>query len=84
MVRAISSFLEFCYLVRRESIDEDGLKAIDEALQRFHEDRVIFQTSGVRPDGFSLPRQHALKHYRHLIQEFGAPNGLCSSITESS
>ena len=22
-------------------------------------------------------------HYVHLIQEFGAPNGLCSSITES-
>jgi hypothetical protein len=33
--------------------------------------------------GFSLPRQHALVHYSRLIQEFGAPNGLCSSITES-
>ena len=22
-------------------------------------------------------------HYQHLIQQFGAPNGLCSSITES-
>jgi hypothetical protein len=22
-------------------------------------------------------------HYHHLIREFGAPNGLCSSITES-
>ncbi|KAF9487601.1 hypothetical protein BDN71DRAFT_1436721 [Pleurotus eryngii] len=26
---------------------------------------------------------HSLIHYIHLIQEFGAPNGLCSSITES-
>ena len=24
-----------------------------------------------------------MNHYRHLIQVFGAPNGLCSSITES-
>ncbi len=24
-----------------------------------------------------------MKHYVHLIQEYGAPNGLCSSITES-
>jgi hypothetical protein len=31
----------------------------------------------------SLPRQHSLIHYRRLIQMFGAPNGLCSSITES-
>ena len=24
-----------------------------------------------------------MKHYPHLIRQFGAPNGLCSSITES-
>ncbi|OCH89900.1 hypothetical protein OBBRIDRAFT_731772 [Obba rivulosa] len=83
MVRAISAFMEFCYLVRRSVLDEDTLAAADKALKRFHNERVIFKTSGVRPDGFSLPRQHALSHYRHLIQEFGAPNGLCSSITES-
>jgi len=32
---------------------------------------------------FSLPRQHAMVHYHELIELFGAPNGLCSSITES-
>jgi len=37
----------------------------------------------VRPDGYLLPRQHAMVHYPLLIREFGAPNGLCSSITES-
>jgi hypothetical protein len=37
----------------------------------------------IRPNGYSLPRQHSLVHYTFLIQEFGAPNGLCSSITES-
>ena len=30
-----------------------------------------------------MPRQHSLVHYKLNIQEFGAPNGLCSSITES-
>jgi hypothetical protein len=34
---------------------------------------------GVRTDGFNLPRLH----YLQLIRAFGAPNGLCSSITES-
>jgi len=24
-----------------------------------------------------------MKHYHYLIRQFGAPNGLCSSITES-
>jgi hypothetical protein len=31
----------------------------------------------------SLPHQHSLSHYLELIKQFGASNGLCSSITES-
>jgi hypothetical protein len=81
MVRAISSFMEFCYLVRRSILDDDDLEAIDAAIADFHRDRVAFDE--IRPDGYSLPRQHSIVHYRFLIQEFGAPNGLCSSITES-
>jgi hypothetical protein len=42
----------------------------------------VFRESGVRPSGFLLLRQHALFHYRRLIEDFGAPGGLCSSITE--
>ncbi|KIJ58527.1 hypothetical protein HYDPIDRAFT_51931, partial [Hydnomerulius pinastri MD-312] len=49
---------------------------------RFHQEQIIFETTGVRA-GFSLPRQHAAKHYHEFIQLFGTPNGLCSSITES-
>jgi hypothetical protein len=30
-----------------------------------------------------LPRQHSMMHYHSLIRKFGAPNGLCTSITES-
>jgi hypothetical protein len=51
------------------------------AVAKFHVERSIFDE--VRPDGYSLPRQHSLVHYTFLIQEFGAQNGLCSSITES-
>ncbi|KAI0083393.1 hypothetical protein BDY19DRAFT_978759 [Irpex rosettiformis] len=83
MVRAFAAFLEFCYLVRCDVINEDTLTEIDNALSRYHKERTIFETAGVRMDGFSLPRQHSLKHYCHVIQQFGAPNGLCSSITES-
>ena len=62
---------------------EADLAQLQNALDRFHEYRQIFETAGVRPDGISLPRQHALMHYISLIRQFGAPNGLCSSITES-
>ncbi|EIW83868.1 hypothetical protein CONPUDRAFT_119271 [Coniophora puteana RWD-64-598 SS2] len=82
MVRAFRAFLEFCYYVRRNVITENDFKAMDDALARFHRYRKIFVTSGVSMT-LSLPRQHSLVHYRYLIQRFGAPNGLCSSITES-
>ncbi|KAG2132524.1 uncharacterized protein EDB93DRAFT_1309634 [Suillus bovinus] len=72
----------FCYIVRANVVTDDTLAALKDALGRFHTYRTIFQTTGVRFD-ISLPRQHSLIHYELLIRMFGAPNGLCSSITES-
>ncbi|KAH9932967.1 uncharacterized protein B0H18DRAFT_870966, partial [Fomitopsis serialis] len=83
MVRAIGAFMEVCYLLRRSILDDTDLVAIETALERFRHYRQIFQDSGVRPTGFSLPRMHALDHYVRHIQQFGAPNGLCSSMTEA-
>ena len=82
MVQAIAVFMDFCYLVRQSQLDEDTLDKIDNSIAHFHQEREIFKETGVRDD-FSLPRQHSLSHYCFLIQQFGAPNGLCSSITES-
>ena len=81
MVHAISSFMEFCYLVCRSVLDDKDLEAIDAAVAEFHQEHVAFNM--IRPGGYSLPHQYSIVHYQYLIQEFGAPNGLCSSITES-
>ncbi|KAG1896333.1 uncharacterized protein F5891DRAFT_1130305 [Suillus fuscotomentosus] len=82
MVRTFRAFLEFCYLVRRSIITEKMLEQIQEALDWFHRHRQIFETLDVIST-FSLPRQHSLQHYIHLIRLFGALNGLRSSITEA-
>ncbi|KAG1843170.1 hypothetical protein F4604DRAFT_1596946 [Suillus subluteus] len=82
MVRAFRALLEFCFLVRRNIITEDTMNQIQDALTRFHHYRQIFETSGTVPH-FSLPRQHSMTHYVDMIRLFAAPNGLCSSITES-
>ncbi|KAJ6600741.1 hypothetical protein B0H10DRAFT_1923835 [Mycena sp. CBHHK59/15] len=82
VVQTVADIIEFCHLVRRSVIDEDTLVAVDTSVSCFHLHREVFRAT-VRPEGFSLPRQHSIVHYRHLIQLFGAPNGLCSSITES-
>ncbi|KAI9459974.1 hypothetical protein HD554DRAFT_2323915 [Boletus coccyginus] len=82
MVRAITAFLDFCYIARKSVINERDLDTIDDAVRRFHLEQQIFKEVGVRQH-FSLPRQHSMVHYRTLIEMFGVPNGLCSSITES-
>ncbi|KAJ7163934.1 hypothetical protein C8R43DRAFT_1168740 [Mycena crocata] len=82
MVRCVSAFLDFCYLVRRNAITSDTLDEIQEALDRFHTHRDVFIATGVRVN-ISLPRQHSMVHYLPSIILFGSPNGLCSSITES-
>ena len=74
--------MEFCYIARRDAITEDDLSQLQDALMQFHEYRKVFITTGVRSH-FLLPRQHSMVHYHSLIRQFGAPNGLCSSITES-
>ena len=83
IVTCIAAFLDACYIARRQEIDRQALDALDTALHKFWQLREVFRSSGVRPKGFMLPRQHALFHYRRQIEDFGAPGGLCSSITES-
>lgn len=83
MIKAMRAFLDFCYIARREVHDANSLLALNDALKRFHKHRVIFEECGIRVNGFNLPQQHSLIHYEKLIRAFGAPNSLCSSITES-
>ncbi|KAI0077695.1 hypothetical protein K474DRAFT_1642965 [Panus rudis PR-1116 ss-1] len=56
---------------------------MDRHLQEYHQHRKVFLDTGVRTEFDSLPRQHALKHYVDHIRNFGALNGLSTSITES-
>jgi hypothetical protein len=86
MIKTISSFLEFCYIVRQNTIGVAALQTLSTTLEQFHTLRTIYQEVGVRSpeDGLSVPRQHSMSHYVGLIKNFGAPNGLCSTLTESA
>ncbi|KAF6755243.1 hypothetical protein DFP72DRAFT_811830 [Ephemerocybe angulata] len=82
MVQCLSVFLDMCYIFRRNAITITAIKKAQQLLTKFHELREVFVTSGTRSHT-SLPRQHALSHFIPSIIDFGSPNGLCSSITES-
>ena len=84
MVRTLRAFLELCYLVHQHVISESVLGKIKLALVQFHHHHKIFmEGDNSIISTFSLPHQHAEKHYPHLICLFSAPNSLCSSITEN-
>jgi hypothetical protein len=74
--------MDICYIARRNAISASVLECFRGCIERFHELREAFIACGVRKK-LSLPHQHAFNHYYSLIQSFGSPNGLCSSITES-
>lgn len=82
MVQCLSTFMDACYIARRNAITGPALQHFQSCVKKFHALRNIFIELGVRTS-ISLPRQHALDHYFYAIQLFGSPNGLCSSITES-
>ncbi|KAI6021335.1 hypothetical protein BKA83DRAFT_4464098 [Pisolithus microcarpus] len=82
MVHSFRAFLDFCYLVCQNVITKQMHAEINDALWHFHLFCKVFQNAGV-VESFSLPQQHTMKHYHYLIHQFGVPNGLCSSITES-
>ncbi|KAG1864403.1 hypothetical protein F4604DRAFT_1882097 [Suillus subluteus] len=70
MVRAFRVLLEFCYIARRNVITEASLDQLKDVLARFHH---------YLPD---LRNHGHMTHYVDMIRLFGAPNRLCSSITE--
>ncbi|KAL4078065.1 hypothetical protein J3A83DRAFT_4476852 [Scleroderma citrinum] len=82
IMQTFHALLEFTYLACHNVITEDTLAAIQDTIRHFHEYWEIFHQSGM-VSTFSLPCQHAMKHYLDLIHLFRTPNGLCTSITES-
>ena len=82
MIHALCTFLNFCYLAHCDIFNTQSLIAMQDTLNCFHQYQEIFLSSGVCWS-FNLPWQHSLKHFIQMIQVFGTPNGLCSSIAES-
>ena len=74
--------MDVCYIACQNAISASALEHFRVCVAEFHQLREVFITCRVC-DHMKLPRQHAFNHYYSLIQLFGSPNGICSSITES-
>ena len=81
VLHTLHALLEFCYIAQKNCLTQTDLDQLKDVLSRLHQYQSVFPTC---VDGVLHPRQHALLHYHSLIQLFGAPNGLCSSIWHHS
>ncbi|KAK7017889.1 hypothetical protein VNI00_018532 [Paramarasmius palmivorus] len=57
------------------------IRAVHDALRRFHADKQIFIELGVRKD-FNIPKLHFCRHYRQLIERFGTTDNYSTEYTE--
>ncbi|KAI0038015.1 hypothetical protein FA95DRAFT_1449770, partial [Auriscalpium vulgare] len=81
LVRALRALLDFLYLAQYPSHSDDTLKYLTSALQRFHDNKHIFEELGIR-DQFNLPKLHALTHYVESIKLFGTTDNYNTEATE--
>lgn len=82
VIRVFVEFADICYIVRRNDYDQNIIDDLRIRINEFFRDVKIFKTLGVR-ENFNLPRQHAMRHYPDLMEDFAAMGGSDTSITEN-
>ncbi|KAG2108065.1 uncharacterized protein F5147DRAFT_761177 [Suillus discolor] len=81
LVRTLRGLLDFLYLAQYPCHSAETLQLLDEALTRFHDNKDIFVTLGIRTQ-FNLPKLHSYRHYLHMIQEYGTTDNYNTEYTE--
>ncbi|KAJ7856057.1 hypothetical protein B0H14DRAFT_3085330 [Mycena olivaceomarginata] len=81
LVGAVRALLDFVYLAQYPMHTSETLAHLDNALQRFHDNKSIFVDLGVR-DEFNLPKLHSCRHYTPYIKSFGTTDNYNTEYTE--
>ncbi|KAJ6550698.1 hypothetical protein B0H10DRAFT_2169918 [Mycena sp. CBHHK59/15] len=81
LIRSIRALLDFLYLAQYPIHSDKTLAQLDDALNRFHDNKDIFVDLGIRTN-FNLPKLHFLRHYKLLITRFGTTDNFNTEYTE--
>jgi hypothetical protein len=81
LVAAVRAVLDFVNLAQYPMHTSETLDHLDNALQRFHENKSIFVDMGVR-DNFNLPKLHYCVHYIMYIKLYGTTDNYNTEYTE--
>ncbi|KAJ6608216.1 hypothetical protein B0H10DRAFT_2166622 [Mycena sp. CBHHK59/15] len=81
LVAAVRGLLDFVYLAQYPMHTSKTLAHLENALQRFHDNKSIFVDLGIRDD-FNLPKLHFCRHYITYIKFFGTTDNYNTEYTE--
>ena len=81
LVCAVRSILDFLYLAQYPVHTTKTLELMKDALDCFHDNKVIFVDLGIRSN-FNIPKLHALLHYSESIRLFGTTDNYNTEYTE--
>ncbi|KAJ7254453.1 hypothetical protein C8J57DRAFT_1076155 [Mycena rebaudengoi] len=81
LIRAVRAVLDFLYLAQYPMHSSETLARLEDALQRFHDNKSIFVDLGIRDD-FNIPKLHNLRHYLLMIQLYGTTDNYNTEYTE--
>lgn len=81
LIRAVRTLLDFLYLAQYPVHTDATLELLEDALQRFHNNKDIFIDLGLR-DSFNLPKLHFAQHYIDYIKLYGTLDNFNTEYTE--
>ncbi|KAJ6562917.1 hypothetical protein B0H10DRAFT_2239780 [Mycena sp. CBHHK59/15] len=81
LLGAVRGILDFVYLAQYPMHTDETLSLLEDALDRFHDNKSIFVVLGVRND-FNLPKLHSCKHYVMYIKLYGTTDNYNTEYTE--
>ncbi|KIP02336.1 hypothetical protein PHLGIDRAFT_79255 [Phlebiopsis gigantea 11061_1 CR5-6] len=81
LLKATRAMLDFLYLAEYPVHSTESLGLLQDALDRFHENKDIFVQLGIRKD-FNLPKLHFLMHYMDSIKWLGTLDNFNTEYTE--
>ena len=81
LIRAVRALLDFLYLSQYPVHTDETLTLLEDALERFHDNKKIFVDLGIR-DAFNIPKLHFMRHYIDYVKLYGTLDNFNTEYTE--
>jgi hypothetical protein len=81
VLRAVRAIIDFILISQLPVQSSGSLRALKQALQRFHDNKSIFLDLGIR-ENFNIPKLHSCRHYVSSIKLFGTTDNYSTQYTE--